>query len=62
MEQQVTLDVNSQLGPLVDRFAADNGLEVIFDGARLQGVLFVDEGLDMTDDFLALVNATSGAQ
>jgi Skp family chaperone for outer membrane proteins len=58
LEQQVTLDVNSQLGPLVERFAAERGIDVIFDGARLQGVLFVDESRDLTDDFLALVNAT----
>lgn len=59
LEQQVTLDVNTQLGPLVDRFAADRGLDVIFDGARLQGVLYVDESRDLTDDFLALVNASA---
>ena len=58
LEQQVTLDVNSQLGPLVDRFATERGIDVIFDGARLQGVLFVDESRDLTDDFLALVNAS----
>ena len=58
LEQQVTLDVNSQLGPLVERFATDRGVDVIFDGARLQGVLFVDESQDLTDEFLQLVNAT----
>jgi Skp family chaperone for outer membrane proteins len=59
LEQQITLDVNSQLGPLVERFAEDNGIEVIFDGARLQGVLYVDQAVDVTDDFLAIVNATA---
>ena len=60
LEQQVTLDVNAQLGPLVERFAADNGYDMIFDTARLQGVLYFAPSKDVTDDFLAVVNANTG--
>jgi len=58
LEQEITLDVNSQLGPLVDRFAAQTGYDMIFDSARMQGVLYVADGHDVTDDFLAMVNAS----
>lgn len=61
MEQQVTLDVNSQLGPKVERFATDNGIDLIFDGARMQGILFFASDRDVTDDFLASVNAGTPA-
>jgi Skp family chaperone for outer membrane proteins len=58
LEQQVTLDVNSQLGPLVESFAADNGYDMIFDTARLQGILYFAPSKDVTDDFIAVVNAS----
>jgi Skp family chaperone for outer membrane proteins len=60
LEQQVTLDVNSQLGPLVEQFAADNGYDIIFDTARLQGILYFAPSKDVTDDFIAVVNASGG--
>ena len=59
MEQQVTLDVNSQLGPMVERFATDRGYDLILDVSRTQGMLFFAVPLDVTDDFLAMVNAAS---
>ncbi|NKB89743.1 MAG: hypothetical protein GKS06_16120 [Acidobacteria bacterium] len=61
LEQQVTIDVNSQLGPLVERFAADNGYDMIFDTARLQGILYFAPSKDVTDDFIAVVNAAGTA-
>lgn len=63
LEQQITVDVNSQLGPLVERFAVDNGYEMIFDTSRLAGVLYFSTNRDVTSDFLAVVNAgpASGA-
>jgi len=62
LEQQITLDVNSQLGPLVERFAAEGGYDMIFDTARLQGILYFAPSKDVTEDFMALVNASvSGA-
>jgi Skp family chaperone for outer membrane proteins len=45
------------LGPLVETFAADNGYDMIFDTARLQGILYFATSKDVTDDFIALVNA-----
>lgn len=57
LEQQMTLEVNAQLGPQVERFATDNGFDLIFDGARMQGILFFASSRDVTDDFLASVNA-----
>jgi Skp family chaperone for outer membrane proteins len=60
LEQQVTLDVNSMLGPLVETFATDNGYDMIFDTARLQGILYFAPSKDVTDDFIALVNADNG--
>lgn len=62
LEQQVTLDVNAQLGPLVDRFAADRGIDLIFDSARAQGILYMGEALDLTEQFVALVNSTLGSE
>jgi len=62
LEQQITLDVNSQLGPLVEQFAAENGYDMIFDTARLQGILYFSPSKDVTEEFMALVNASvSGA-
>ena len=58
LEQQITLDVNSQLGPLVERFAAERGYDMIFDTARLQGILYFTPSRDVTDDFMALVNSS----
>ncbi len=57
LEQQVTIDVNAQLGPLVDRFAEERGIDLIFDSARAQGILYMGETLDLTGDFVSLVNA-----
>ena len=59
MEQQVTLDVNAQLGPMVERFATDRGYDLILDTSRTQGMLFFALPLDVTDDFLAMVNAAT---
>jgi len=61
LEQQITVDVNSQLGPLVEAFAAERGYDMIFDTARLQGILYFEPSKDVTDDFLTLVNARAGA-
>ncbi len=61
MEQQITLDVNEQLGPLVERFAAENGYDVIFDSSRAQGVLYFGNSTIVTTEFLALVNSSVGA-
>lgn len=62
LEQQITLDVNSQLGPLVERFATERGYDMIFDTARLQGILYYAPSRDVTADFMALVNSSvSGA-
>ncbi len=60
MEQQITIDVNEQLGPLVERFAADNGYDVIFDSSRAQGVLYFANSTIVTTEFLALVNSSVG--
>ncbi len=64
LEQQITLDVNSQLGPLVEQFAAERGYDMIFDTARLQGILYFSPSKDVTEDFMALVdaNVTGGTQ
>lgn len=59
LEQQVTLDVNVQLGPLVDRFAADRRFDLILDSARMQGMLYFDPSHDLTEDFLAMVNSSA---
>ena len=61
LEQQITLDVNTQLGPLVERFAVDRGVDLILDSARMQGVLYYNTGRDLTDDFLAMVNSVNPA-
>jgi Skp family chaperone for outer membrane proteins len=61
LEQQITVDVNSQLGPLVEAFAAERGYDMIFDTARLQGILYFAPAKDVTEDFLALVNARVGS-
>ena len=58
LEQQITLDVNSQLGPLVEQFAAERGYDMIFDTARLQGILYFSPSKDVTEDFMALVNSS----
>ncbi len=60
MEQQITLDVNEQLGPLVEQFAAENGYDVIFDSSRAQGVLYFANSTIVTTEFLALVNSSIG--
>lgn len=57
LEQQITVDVNQQLGPLVDQFASQRGLDLIFDTSRAQGILYFNNARDLTDDFLAMVNA-----
>ena len=58
MEQQITIDVNEQLGPLVERFAAENGYDLIFDSSRAQGVLYFANSTIVTNEFLALVNSS----
>lgn len=58
LEQQITIDVNSQLGPLVERFAVERGYDMIFDTARLQGILYFAPSKDVTEDFMTLVNAS----
>jgi len=60
LEQQITLDVNAQLGPLVERFAADQGYDIIFDSARLQGILYFSPAKDVSNELLSLVNAGGG--
>ncbi len=60
LEQQVTVEVNNQLGPLVERFASERGLDLILDSARAQGLLYFNNALDLTDDFLQVVNAGGG--
>ena len=65
LEQQVTVDVNERLGPLVSQLAAQGSYEIIIDASRLVGLLYFSEAIDVTDDFLALVNAAipaGGAQ
>ena len=57
-ELEVTGQVNSQLGPLVEQFAQQRGLDMIFDTSQTQGLLYFGAARDMTDSFLALVNST----
>jgi Skp family chaperone for outer membrane proteins len=58
LEQQATLDINSQLGPLVERFAAERGYDLIIDSARLQGILYFSPAKDVSEEFLQLVNSS----
>jgi Skp family chaperone for outer membrane proteins len=58
LEQQITIDVNSQLGPIVERFAIERGYDMIFDTARLQGILYFAPSKDATEAFMELVNAS----
>lgn len=60
LEQQITVQVNQQLGPLVERFAADRGIDIIFDTSRAGGLLYFATARDVTEDFLALVNQNTG--
>ena len=57
LEQQLTQDVNSRLGPLVDQLARREGYDLILDSSRASGLLFFSQAIDITDEFLALVNA-----
>lgn len=61
LEQQVTVDVNTRLGPLIDQFASERNLDLILDSARMQGLLYFKSSRDLTDDFLALVNSVTAA-
>lgn len=59
LEQQVTTDVNQRLGPLVEQLAAQGDYDIIIDASRLVGLLYFSQTIDVTDAFLALVNAAS---
>ena len=59
LEQQITVEVNQQLGPLVEQFASQRGLDLIFDTSRAQGILYFATARDVTEDFLAMVNASA---
>ncbi len=61
LEQQVTVDVNTRLGPLIEQFAKQRNLDLILDSARMQGMLYFKNSRDLTDDFLALVNSVTPA-
>lgn len=56
LQDQITVEVNRQLGPLVDQFAADQNLDMIFDISRAQSLLYFSNERDVTDQFLAVVN------
>lgn len=60
LEQQMTLQVNQQLGPLVEQFASGRSIDLIFDSSRASGLLYFSNTRDVTDDFLALVNQSDG--
>lgn len=57
MQQQITVQVNEQLGPLVEQFAAQQGLDLILDSSNMSGLLYFGNATDMTEQFLTMVNA-----
>lgn len=58
-QQQATNRINSQFGPVVEQLATQGGYDLILDTSRVPGVLFFSDAIDVTDDFLALVNAAA---
>lgn len=60
LQQQITVQVNQQLGPLVEQFAAQQQLDLIFDSSNMAGLLYFSNARDMTDQFLTMVNAQGG--
>ncbi len=55
LQLELTVEVNQELGPLVERFAAGRALDLILDSSTAQGLLYRSTSLDLTEDFLAMV-------
>ena len=64
LEEALTGQVNSQLGPLVERLARERGFDLILDSSRLglSGLLYFNPSLDVTDEFTTLVNSTIASE
>jgi len=62
MQTQGTEQVNQVLIPALEALAAERGYEMIFDSRLTQtgGLLYFANSLDVTDAFIAKVNATAG--
>lgn len=61
LQQQVSEQINAQLVPLVDRFAEEQGLDVILDGSQTAGLLYFADSRDYTQEFVSFVEAQGGA-
>lgn len=57
--QQAQAEISAQLMLALDALARQEGYDVILD-TRTQGLLWISEAVDITDQVLALMNGTSG--
>jgi outer membrane protein len=56
--QQVQLDFNNKLNPIVDRVAKEKGVHFVF-SAQDAGLIWADPSMDLTSDVIKAFNATS---
>ncbi len=57
--QQAQTDISARLMSALDLVARQHGYDVIFD-TRTQGLLWISEAVDATDQVLALMNGSAG--
>ncbi len=60
LQQELQIDFQQKLGPVIDQVATDRGLSFIFNAAE-GGLIWADQGLDLTQELIDLLNAQTGA-
>ena len=58
MAEQAQTRINERLVPAVEQLAAEAGYDLILD-TRMQGILYFATAIDVTDRYIALVNANN---
>ena len=58
--QQAQADISAQLMSALDLVAQQDGYDLIFD-TRTQGLMFISEAIDATDQMLGVMNAAGGS-
>ena len=60
LQQELQIDFQQRLGPVIDQVATDRGLSFIFNAAE-GGLIWADQSLDLTQELIDLLNAQTGA-
>lgn len=60
--QQAQEEINAQLVPAVEQLAQQEGYDLIIDANNAPGLLYFSNTINVTDQFIQMVNAGSGLQ